>query len=485
MDIKETFGPLYRQQKGLEVLKRSMTLNELLLNINFVSFKDVVHQRDVLTAADKAAYLDAGYNIPFTVDEFRAVLPDIDPQHIHYTKSISGPCFYFNEDTFAANPLHLEMLVAGMDLFTPEAFLSAISRRESDVAHGDYMGSAMSMPGSMQLEYVQMLAEKKGADNVPGIYALFMEMYSHSDYGASVVKRSVLESITRRKTDEERRTTEEKLAALPERVTVYRGGGDKSVPYQKAYSWTLDENVANFFAIRRGYEPAYIAKGYIHKSDIIEYLDDRGEEEIFAFPQNIEDVEVVELKGADDFLAHILPKVSGLYHKYVDKLMDVPFSMDSELHGKKHCARVLLHCLLLSEMLGLPASDRRILATAAIYHDSRRTHDGEAPNHGRHAAAHYCDRAENPDPVVEFLCHYHSLPDEVGYEAIRSNRVLSKHRQRVTRLFQIFKDADGLERVRLGDIRHNMDLAQYRLPETRTLTLVARLVLENVKLPDD
>ena len=49
-------------------------------------------------------------------------------------------------------------------------------------------------------------------------------------------------------------------------------------------------------------------------------------------------------------------------------------------------------------------------------------------------------------------------------------------------MFDIFKDADGLERVRLGNIRREMDMAQYRLPETKQLTLAARICLEQVKI---
>ena len=37
---------------------------------------------------------------------------------------------------------------------------------------------------------------------------------------------------------------------LPDRVTIYRGEGDKSTSLDKALSWTLNPQIAYFFAIK-------------------------------------------------------------------------------------------------------------------------------------------------------------------------------------------------------------------------------------------
>lgn len=56
---------------------------------------------------------------------------------------------------------------------------------------------------------------------------------------------------------------------------------------------------------------------------------------------------------------------------------------------------------------------------------------------------------------------------------------LNKKRDRVELLYKVFKDADGLDRIRFG-IR-DLDLNFLRLPVSKTLTLVARLYHDNIK----
>ena len=74
------------------------------------------------------------------------------------------------------------------------------------------------------------------------------------------------------------------------------------------------------------------------------------------------------------------------------------------------------------------------------------------------------------------------MPDEEAYQHIRNNRVLSKNRSRATKLFNIFKDADGLERIRLDGALKELDLNQLRTEKAKTLSLVARICLEQVKI---
>ena len=127
-------------------------------------------------------------------------------------------------------------------------------------------------------------------------------------------------------------------------------------------------------------------------------------------------------------------------------------------------------------------SDRKVLATAAIYHDTQCTHDWVEPEHGKASKEYYHDDVSSPDPLVELLVEYHCLPDEEAYQYIRNNRVLSKNRSRATKLFNIFKDADGLERIRLDGSLRELDLNQLRTEEAKTLSLVARICLEQVKI---
>ena len=81
---------------------------------------------------------------------------------------------------------------------------------------------------------------------------------------------------------------------------------------------------------------------------------------------------------------------------------------------------------------------------------------------------------------MKFLCTYHCLPDEDGYTHIQNDPVLAQQSIRSKQLIDAFKDADALDRVRFGI--QDVDLDQLRHPVSKSMVLVARLLLENIKI---
>lgn len=79
------------------------------------------------------------------------------------------------------------------------------------------------------------------------------------------------------------------LNSLPETVTVYRGFNHRDG--QKGLSWTLDPDIATFFAKRFGRQ-SRIATAVIRKDKILAYLSGRGESEIVAFHDDMESIKV-------------------------------------------------------------------------------------------------------------------------------------------------------------------------------------------------
>lgn len=456
-----------------------MQLDELLLNMKSVRFQDLVCQADVRTDEDKQNYQSKGYMISLTAQEFRERF-GIDPHLIWYGPSVLCNCLYFNPTTFAVCPFSSVLFASmgdGNAVADVQSNYEAAQIREQEVANGEYLMSIETLPDGMRMEYFQRLVEQKG-DAVPNLYHLFMEFYADSDYGFGSLPAATMEYIIGRKTPAEKGATTRALNKLSDgdTLTVYRGGNSASVPYDKSYSWTLSENVANFFAIRRGDGPAYIAQGEVSKKDVIEYLNDRNEQEIIVAPAKVQITNVTHLKDwtyLEDAVLNIIP----MYYKYRDKLKYVPFYRKSNTHDQIHSLRVLFLCLLIAEELGVDDADQEILAKAAILHDCMRNTDGVEPNHGKRAAE--CIASNR---ILKLLCEYHCLPDEQGYAAIERQPWSTAQKEWATQLFQIFKDADGLDRVRLGNIQEEMDLKQYRLPITKKLTLIARLCLEQLQL---
>lgn len=460
-----------------------MTINDLYLNVKDASFDSIICQTQIKTEADKEAYRKQGYQIEMTEAEFRERFPMIAPECIYYSPSISLTCFYYNKETLAICAFHINMLALfNADEKFLSGTLSVIEKCEEEAAAGKYnsfISALMTLPDRMRLEFFTLLLNKHGAD-YPGLYKQFFATYKMADYGFNGMDKTTLLTILKSKTEEDRRRIEATIKDLPTELIIYRGGNSASTPYKEAWSWTLDINVANFFAARRGTDTGYIVKAKIHKRDIVDaFLDEGSEQEIIVNPKDLHIIEVIPVHGIS-FLEEYLPKVAPVYRSYQAWMKKLNFAIESDVHGQYHSARVLLLTQFIAEMMHLPYSERCLLATAAIYHDTQRTHDGDDEEHGTLAAEYYRRSSARPEPIVEFLCKYHCLPDEAGYAEISNNPELRECRELAMRLICIFKDADALDRVRFSI--SDLDMKQLRNSVAEELTLVARICFEQIKL---
>lgn len=141
----------------------------------------------------------------------------------------------------------------------------------------------------------------------------------------------------------------------------------------------------------------------------------------------------------------------------------------SKIHGPGHCRRVLLHALAVGEAeLGHNIEALEILAQASVFHDTRRLNEGPDTGHGARAAAYYREYcAAHPEvtfhPETVLLIRYHDLNDRKGIEAIRKQ--FGNDSPEVERMYAIFKDADALDRHRLGP--YGLDPLYLRTPAAR------------------
>jgi len=127
------------------------------------------------------------------------------------------------------------------------------------------------------------------------------------------------------------------------------------------------------------------------------------------------------------------------------------FRHRSTLHGQAHVSRVMVHAMRLIEATGKQSYGPQLWA-AVFLHDLARTHDGVCYRHGADAAQRLRDEPglqqrlaeagliEADYPAIEAAVTAHSAPKEV-----------SRDHQHWP-LIALLKDADGLDRVRLGDL---------------------------------
>lgn len=183
------------------------------------------------------------------------------------------------------------------------------------------------------------------------------------------------------------------------------------------------------------------------------------------------------------FLANVLHKpifqpIKKPYeHWYTFMEEKVEFWLpDSEWHTKNHCARVLLLALLIGHKKNLSTEEKNALAMAAVFHDSRRLDDGIDKGHGLRAAAYYknfCIEHDLPfDEKTYYIIYYHDQDDSVGLAEIKKSTTLH---ERAVSLYQIFKDADALDRFRLGP--DALDEKFLRTEEARQLVDLAKELL--------
>jgi hypothetical protein len=146
------------------------------------------------------------------------------------------------------------------------------------------------------------------------------------------------------------------------------------------------------------------------------------------------------------------------------------FAFRSDLHGRKHVARVMVHAFRLLDATGAADEGRRLWAAVYIHYLAR-THDGHSEQHGADA----CTKLRQSPDLQATLARGGIVPAD--YEAIEL--AVTTHScgelERTDphwRLTALLKDADGLDRVRL----HDLDPNRLRHPEARNMVgFAARL----------
>jgi len=140
------------------------------------------------------------------------------------------------------------------------------------------------------------------------------------------------------------------------------------------------------------------------------------------------------------------------------------FDRDSSIHGILHTYRVMVYTLLLGIITGR-TNDALYAFFSAYIHDMSRKHDGYCTRHGHDAsiyklplyAGKFIVNGAKTDRLTEIsiAVAWHSKPHD------------PKKNNPANGVIQILKDADALDRIRLGP--GNLDPSYLRLPETIVL----------------
>lgn len=154
----------------------------------------------------------------------------------------------------------------------------------------------------------------------------------------------------------------------------------------------------------------------------------------------------------------------GYWEPYMERRVEFwQIAGDLDIHTQGHCERVLMHALRIGEARHVTDRQMRALAHASIFHDSRRKDNYLDTGHGERAAEYYkafCggangDEAGGEDykdmgflPEAYAAVWYHDRDDTLGEQYIRERA--GTDADAWLEVYHIFKDADALDRLRLG-----------------------------------
>jgi len=124
------------------------------------------------------------------------------------------------------------------------------------------------------------------------------------------------------------------------------------------------------------------------------------------------------------------------------------------IHGVRHTLRVWVHAMELASALGFQPWQREALHCAAMWHDIGRTHDGGDYYHGAKSAGRAVGMGLHLEPEIDLLVL------ETALFTVTHHCGDEDHAKRAAPylpdpdggwdVFRVLKDADALDRVRLG-----------------------------------
>ncbi len=190
----------------------------------------------------------------------------------------------------------------------------------------------------------------------------------------------------------------------------------------------------------------------------------------------------------EEILSKEAPHIADLWRTWAKTMYtNVEFWQiegENDIHTEGHCERVLLHALRIADARNADPLTTQALCHAAIFHDTRRKDNFLDVGHGERAAQYYKQAHAQLSatflPEAYAAIKFHDRNDAEGENFIRSNEEIDTPRG--LEVYRIFKDADALDRLRLGPWM--LDVRFIRTPEAKTMLPYAQSLVEQTIDPE-
>lgn len=151
----------------------------------------------------------------------------------------------------------------------------------------------------------------------------------------------------------------------------------------------------------------------------------------------------------------------GRFLREAYNALDVSVLYQSRIHGNGHIERTMLLGAMIAQALELSAHESRMLLLCCSYHDIGRRNDFRDDSHGNIAAKKLMSPDMKPKfrgysaedfKIMQAAITLHSISDKEIDNVARRYGLETHSTERYYRIAKCLKDADNLDRVRLGDL---------------------------------
>ncbi|MSU01380.1 hypothetical protein [Tissierella pigra] len=240
----------------------------------------------------------SGLGIP-SKEEIKEMIDylDVDSSNLYYFHSdITSLFYYIDEEEFIYIKIPPTSLEA-MNFINAKKIVGRIIKKQAKyMDNGDYNGVFNLIETKYKIEaFLQLLNLYKHnmvLIKPEELFEIFSDVYTLSEFGFNEFNKEDFLLLFSMNTNNDYKSNIEKDGNGY--VTIYRGEGEQSSPLDEAYSWTLDKDKAEWFANR--YDTEEVCRVYqakVHIDNIKAYFEDRGEEEVIVFPEDVVDVQVI------------------------------------------------------------------------------------------------------------------------------------------------------------------------------------------------
>lgn len=441
-----------------------MDIGELLHGIKSGKLSDLVLLRNI-TEINLKEMQDAGYQVVMTGTEYQKRFPWLPMDYAYASKSFMSGILYYDPAKYICVPLNIfgDAYIGVDGKQDGKLVLEAIARCEKDFEAKDF--ERLLMPCSVDAYKVELLSRM--IREYPGLesFKLFRSHYTSLDYGFEHLKADDIIDLYQKAPLSHFKKLRDKFKNQSTLV-IYRGEGEKSTDTNRAFSWTLSQDIAYFFATRFASEFAQVIRAEVSIDNVLDYFDERSEDEVLIKPGTAKITHCNWMPGMDTIRSQGVPRT---YFDEAKLLYDVNAE---DIHGYSHVCRMLFLLKLATDKMQLSKREHRILWEAIHYHDLGRAGDGIEEGHGVKSARLYMasHRGVRDADIISAIIENHCVDDDVAFAKMDALR----EPELATRMLSLLKDIDGLDRFRLGS--KELDVNYIRNEEMLEFILVAKLL---------